>query len=144
MTRDRSLATVLFVVSAGYLVVAFQISEPGGQPATIGPQVFPIAIGIGLVVCSVWVGLTVSARREPPSIDWRVAAMSALAFLAYVVLIEPVGYLLTTVAFISTESRLLGSRAWVRDLVVSVVITASVYTVFNVLLGIRLPAGFIG
>ena len=144
MTRDRSLAAVLFLVSAGYLVVAFQISEPGGPSATIGPRAFPIAIGIGLVVCSVWVGLTGSARRELPSIDWRVAAMSALAFLAYVVLLEPAGYLLTTVAFIATESRLLGSRAWVRDLVVSVVITASVYTVFNVLLGIRLPAGVMG
>ena len=70
--------------------------------------------------------------------------MSALVFLAYLLLLEPVGYLLATVAFITVEARLLGSRAWLRDLIVSVVITASVYTVFNLLLGIRLPAGLIG
>ena len=55
-----------------------------------------------------------------------------------------VGYLVATVVFITIESRLLGSRAWFRDLIVSVFITASVYGVFNLLLRIRLPAGLIG
>ena len=131
-------------MSAGYLAVAFLISEPGGQYAAIGPRAFPVAIGIGLVACSLWIGLTGKGLREVPPIDWRVAAMSALTFLAYMSLLEPVGYLLATVAFITIESRLLGSRAWVRDLIVSVFITASVYAVFNLLLGIRLPAGLIG
>jgi putative tricarboxylic transport membrane protein len=144
MTQGRSLAVALVVFSAGYLIAAFQISEPAGQYATIGPRAFPIAIGIGLLACAVWVGLTSSARRDLSSIDWRVVAMSALAFLVYLVLLEPVGYLLTTVVFIATESRLLGSRAWVRDLIVSVIMTASVYTVFTLLLGIRLPVGLIG
>ena len=144
MRQDRSLAAVLVVLSAGYLAAAFLVSEPGGQYAAIGPRAFPIAIGIGLVACSLWVGLTATELRELPSIDWRVAAMSALIFLAYLLLLEPVGYLLATVAFITVEARLLGSRAWLRDLIVSVVISASVYTVFNLLLGIRLPAGLIG
>ncbi len=144
MRQDRSLAAVLVVLSAGYLAAAFLISEPGGQDAAIGPRAFPVAIGIGLVACSLWIGRTATGSRELPPIDWRVAAMSALVFLAYLLLLEPVGYLLATVAFITVEARLLGSRAWLRDLIVSVVITASVYTVFNLLLGIRLPAGLIG
>ena len=135
---------MLFVLSAGYLAAVFLISEPVGQYAAIGPRAFPTAIGIGLVACSVWVGLTATAPRDVPPIDWRVATLSAIVFLVYVTLLEPVGYLLATVAFITTESRLLGSRAWVRDLIVSVAIAASVYTVFNLLLGIRLPAGLIG
>lgn len=144
MRPDRTLAAVLFVLSAGYLAVAFLISEPGGQYAAIGPRAFPVAIGIGLVACSLWIGLTAKGLRELPPIDWRVAALSALAFLAYISLLETVGYLLATVAFIAIESRLLGSRPWFRDLIVSVFITASVYAVFNLLLGIRLPAGLIG
>ena len=144
MRPEQRLAAVLFVLSASYLAIAFLITEPGGQDAAIGPRVFPVAIGIGLVACSVWIGLTATALREIPPIDWHVAAMSAFVFLAYLSLLESVGYLLATVAFITTESRLLGSRAWLRDLIVSVFIATSVYTVFNVLLGIRLPAGFIG
>ena len=144
MRPDRSLAAVLFVMSAGYLALSFLISEPGGQYAAIGPRVFPVAIGIGLVACSLWIGLTAKGLGELPAIDWRVASVSALAFLAYISLLETVGYLLATVAFITIESRLLGSRAWIRDLIVSVFIAASVYGVFNLLLGIRLPAGLLG
>ena len=144
MRPDRRLAAVLFVLSAGYLAVAFLITEPGGQYAAIGPRAFPVAIGIGLVACSLWIGLTEKGLGERPSIDWRLTSASTLAFLVYISLLEPVGYLLATTAFIAIESRLLGSRAWFRDLIASVVITASVYGVFNLLLGIRLPAGLIG
>ena len=144
MRPDRRLAAVLFVLSAGYLAVAFLITEPGGQYAAIGPRAFPVAIGIGLVACSLWIGLTEKGLGERLSIDWRLTSASTLAFLVYISLLEPVGYLLATTAFIAIESRLLGSRAWFRDLIASVVITASVYGVFNLLLGIRLPAGLIG
>ena len=144
MRPDRSLAPVLFVLSAGYLAAAFLISEPGGQYAAIGPRAFPVAIGIGLVACSLWIGLTGKGLGELPRIDWRLASASALAFLAYISLLESVGYLLATVAFMTIESRLLGRRAWFRDLIVSVFIAALVYGVFNLLLGIRLPAGLIG
>ena len=144
MRPNRNLAAVLFVMSVGYLAIAFLISEPGGQYAAIGPRAFPVAIGIGLVACSLWIGLTGKGRGELPPIDWRVASVSALAFFAYMSLLETVGYLVATVVFITIESRLLGSRAWFRDLIVSVFITASVYGVFNLLLRIRLPAGLIG
>ena len=144
MSKDRRLAAVLFVLSAGYLAVAFLITEPGGQDVAIGPRAFPVAIGIGLVACSLWIGRTAEGLAQRLPIDWRVAAMSALVFLAYLSVLEPIGYLLATVAFITVESRLLGSRAWLRDLLVSVLITASVYTVFSLLLGIRLPAGLVG
>ena len=80
----------------------------------------------------------------PIPIDWRLSLFSALTFLAYILLLEPVGYLLATVGLITLESRLLGSRDWFRNLIVSVVITASVYGVFNLLLDIRLPEGLIG
>ncbi len=144
MKPTRSLAAVLFVLSVGYLVGAFLISEPGSAYAAIGPRAFPLAVGIGLVVCSVWVGLSGHEPDEAPSVDGRVAAGSMFAFFAYLSVLEPVGYVLATVAFITIESRLLGSRAWLRDLVVSVCITVSIYAVFNLILGIRLPAGLIG
>ncbi len=84
---------------------------------------------------------TVTARAPA---DWRAAAPSALLFLAYVVLLEPVGYLPATTAFIAVESRLLGSRRWVRDVLAALAVTLSVYGLFSLLLGLRLPAGLLG
>ena len=58
-------------------------------------------------------------------------------------LLEPVGYLPATTAFIAVEARLLGSRRWRRDLAASIVVAASVYALFGSLLGIRLPPGIL-
>ena len=78
------------------------------------------------------------------AVDWRSAAPSTLLFLAYIVLLEPLGYLLATTAFIALEARLLGSRRWGRDLLAALAVTVSVYVLFSLLLGLRLPAGLLG
>ena len=80
---------------------------------------------------------------SPSAADWRAAAPSVLLFLAYIVLLEPLGYLPATTAFITLEARLLGSRRWGRDLVAALVVAFSVYALFSLLLGLRLPAGFL-
>ena len=80
----------------------------------------------------------------PPAADWRAAAPSVLLFLAYIVLLEPLGYLPATTAFITLEARLLGSRRWGRDLGAALVVAFSVYALFSLVLGLRLPAGFLG
>ena len=80
----------------------------------------------------------------PPAADWRAAAPSALLFLAYILLLEPLGYLPATAGFIALESRLLGSRRWRRDLLAALVVSVSVYALFSLLLGLRLPAGLLG
>ena len=84
-----------------------------------------------------------AAEAAPPAADWRAAAPSVLLFLAYIVLLEPLGYLPATTAFITLEARLLGSRRWGRDLLAALVVAFSVYALFSLLLGLRLPAGFL-
>jgi len=84
-----------------------------------------------------------AAEAALPAADWRAAAPSVLLLLAYIVLLEPLGYLPATTAFIALEARLLGSRRWGRDLVAALVVAFSVYALFSLLLGLRLPAGFL-
>ena len=145
MHPDRHLALGLLAVSAGYLAAASAIASPEGGYATVGPRVFPLAIGVGLAAAALRIGL----RPDPgdaavSAADWRAAAPSALCFLGYMLLLERAGYLLATTAFIAVEARLLGSRHWRRDLAAAVVIAVSVYALFGSLLGIRLPPGLLG
>ena len=158
MGSDRRLAGILLAVSAAYLAAAFLISEPEGQYAAIGPRAFPLVVGLALAACAVWIGLRRTAGEAPAApaadrhdpageggpADWRAAAPAAAAFLAYIALLAPVGYLLATAVFIPLEARLLGSRSWRRDLIAGLVVTAAVYAVLGLLLGLRLPAGFLG
>ena len=150
MHPDRRLGLGLLALGTGYLAAAFLISEPEGGYAAVGPRVFPIGIGIALVAGSLWIafrasgpGDTSALADRPAPADWRAVAPSAFVFLAYILLLEPIGYLPSTTAFIAFEARLLGSRRWGRDLVASLVVTVSVYALFSLLLGLRLPAGLL-
>jgi putative tricarboxylic transport membrane protein len=138
---DRRLAAVLIAGSVAYLLGAFQISAPEGQYAAVGPRLFPLVIGGGLLTSAVWIGVAGTGEVRLPTVQWGVAASSALAFLAYIAALDLVGYLPATAGFLVLESRLLGSRDWARDLIVSLAITTSVYVVFRLLLGLSLPAG---
>ena len=162
--EDRRLGAGLFAIGAGYLAAALLISEPEGGYAAVGPRVFPIVIGLALLTVALWTAFrahggagapssgtakartspTPSSDAAPPAADWRAAAPSTLLFLAYIALLEPLGYLLATTAFIALEARLLGSRRWRRDLLAALVVSVSVYALFRLALGLRLPAGLLG
>lgn len=144
MPPDRRLAAVLIAGSVTYLLGAFQISVPEGQYAAVGPRLFPLVIGLGLLTSAVSIGVSATAEVRLPPVHWGVAASCALAFLVYIAALAVVGYLPATAVFLVLQSRLLGSRDWARDLIVSVAITVSVYGVFRLLLGLSLPAGLLG
>ena len=162
MNEERTLGAGLFAIGAGYLAAAVLISEPEGGYAAVGPRVFPIAVGIALVAVALWTAFRAQGAAGAPSsrpakaqaapapdaastaADWRAAAPSALLFLAYIALLEPLGYLLATTAFIALEARLLGSRRWGRDVLAALAVAVSVYALFSLLLGLRLPAGLLG
>ncbi len=167
--EERRLGAGLLALGAGYLAAAFLITEPEGGYAAVGPRVFPIGIGTALAALGLRMALRANrtgagaaasddrpasaggsgdtsapAGSPAPAADWRAAAPSALLFLAYAVLLEPAGYLPATTVFIALASRLLGSRRPDRDLLAAFVVTVSVYALFSLLLGLRLPAGFLG
>lgn len=74
-------------------------------------------------------------------IDWKTPTLVAVLLAAYVFLMEPAGFVLSTAAFYLAASRVLGSRKWIRDIVVAVVLALGVYLAFTRLLDIVLPEG---
>lgn len=144
MSPDQRLAAVLLAGGGAYLVGALRIGALTGQYAAVGPRVFPLIVGVGLIGTAAWIALPTAVPTRPSPVRWRAAAASALVFLAYIGALQVVGYLVATPGFIVLESRLLGSRAWARDVIVGLTITAAVYGVFRLLLGLRLPAGLLG
>lgn len=131
--------------------------QPAAQYAAVGPWVFPTIIGLGLILCGAWLTVAaVTGRRRsrietswaagdrPCSVDWRSAAASGLLLLVYILLLTPIGYLISTTLFLFLEARLLGSRSTVRDGIFSIATSVSVYALFNFVLKIGLPTGILG
>lgn len=156
MNSGRLLALLILLFGAGYLWMAMQIGQPT-MMAVVGPRVFPLAIGIGLVVSALWLfgwpgavaaaqeGATADTVSAPFTFDWLRAGLLLLFLSVYLLLYRPLGYILSTALFMLSATQLLGERAtlW-RDLITAVLLTIVTSFVFARLLGINLPAGLVG
>ncbi|MCX7839394.1 MAG: tripartite tricarboxylate transporter TctB family protein [Anaerolineae bacterium] len=148
MKHDLIVAVIMLIFGAAYLAGAFAINEPSTSYSAVGPRFFPILIGIGMMLSGVWLGVQTWRKQRAGAtfadleeMDWRTWGAAALVLLVYIYALAPLGYIIATSAFLFLEARVFGSKAWLRDAIVSVGISLLVYGFFNGLLKIGLPAG---
>ncbi|HZE41445.1 MAG TPA: tripartite tricarboxylate transporter TctB family protein [Stackebrandtia sp.] len=84
---------------------------------------------------------TDDAADDPAEVHWRAPLLMVVALVAYVLLLEPVGFLITTFAFYVAAAAILGSRVWWRELVIGAAMSAVIYFSFTYLLELTLPPG---
>ena len=154
-THNRSelgVAVLLLVLGGVVLFDASRIRSGVGQVGAVGPTAVPILVGILLIVCAVALAVDVlrGGRGEAeggedvdlshPS-DWRTLLLLVAAFLANVVLMEPVGWWLSGAVLFWGSAYALGSRRYVRDAAIAFALSFATYYIFAAGLGIGLPAG---
>jgi putative tricarboxylic transport membrane protein len=122
---------------------------PGEVSDAAGPKLMPVVVAVlWLVLSAVYAAthlrdaLRSEASEDVTRFDRIPQVVLIMAILiAYAYLLQPVGYLITTILLVWSTSRVMGSRSWLRDLIVAVGLTAVVYLVFSRALGIYLPPG---
>ena len=154
-TKGRSelgVAALLLVLGGLVLWDASQINPGLAQAGAVGPKAVPFLIGAMLIVCAMFLAVEVlrggHAEAEGgedvdlshPS-DWRTVSLLVAAFLANVVLIEPVGWWFSGAVLFWGCAYALGSRHYVRDAVIAFALSFATYYIFAAGLGIGLPAG---
>lgn len=77
------------------------------------------------------------ARRMMP----RVLLGFVLAITAYMLLLQPLGFLLASYLFLVVSMGLLGSRRWGLNLLVSALSLGAIYLVFETVFSVVLPKG---
>jgi hypothetical protein len=134
-------------VGAGALVLAVSGDLPFGTLSSPGAGMLPtlvvaLMMGFGLI-------LLVQARRSPflREVDWtdlphavRVAILAAAAVAAFTAL----GFALTAALLLFTLIFFIERRPFLPALAFSIVATATVYTLFSLLLRTPLPRGLVG
>jgi putative tricarboxylic transport membrane protein len=150
------LLLALGVVAFGVLIV-WQTTLIRLTPAyaTVGPRVIPFIVGGGLIVLGVLLAIAAltgrttagSAASEDadPTLptDWRTVALLALALVAYLVLIEPAGFIVASAVLFAGAAFAMGSRHYARDIVIGIVLATVLYLGFSRGLGLRLPPGIL-
>jgi putative tricarboxylic transport membrane protein len=151
---ELGVALLLGVIGTVVLLDAARLDVPYSQSDPVGPRTMPFIVAGILLVCAV--ALTVNILRgghgeaeEGEDIDlsapteWRVVIPLVLAFLANVLLIDVLGWVISGALLFWACAWALGSRHPVRDAFISVALALATFYGFYVGLGILLPAGLL-
>ena len=149
---ELGVALLLGVVGVVVLVDALRMDAPTTESDRVGPQAFPLAVAVLLLVCAVALALDVlrggrGVAEEGEDVDltapteWRVVLPLLGVFVANVLLIDVLGWVVSGALLFLGCAWSLGSRSYVRDALISVAISLVTFYGFYLGLGIHLPAG---
>jgi putative tricarboxylic transport membrane protein len=149
---ELGVALLLGVVGAVVLIDAASLNAPGTASDPVGAQAMPLIVGALLVACAVLLAVNVvrgghGEAEEGEDVDltapteWRVVLPLVAAFVANIVLIDRLGWLISGTLLFWGSAWALGSRHLVRDAVIAFLLALVTFYGFYLGLGILLPAG---
>jgi putative tricarboxylic transport membrane protein len=148
------VALLLGTLGAVVLWDASRISSSFAQRGPVGPTALPIVVGVMLLLCAVLLGRDVlkgghgesetgeDVDLSEPS-DWRTLLVLVGVFLANAYLIERAGFVIAATILFWGSAYALGSRRYLRDGLIAVVLSVLAFYLFAEGLGIGLPAGWL-
>ena len=151
-TRLADTISGLFLIALALVAgVAAQRLPTTFADEFAGPAFMPTLLSIALGICGA--GIVFQARSLPPTDrmpGWLEAdragairiAVVAGATAAYNVLLEPLGYLIVTFAFLVFMLFYL-KVSWFLNLIISLIATVSTYALFVIWLKVVLPMGLL-
>lgn len=154
MTFDRGLSIGLFLFST--LALYFSVNMPTTAiRQTVGPQLFPMGIALCLMAASALLFLRTltgaveraGAGELPEGVERedRTTQLAMLAGIAvYIVLLEPLGYIVATGLLCIYEAFVFDPAHRLRNIASGAAFSLGVYVIFVNLLDILLPKGIFG
>jgi putative tricarboxylic transport membrane protein len=145
----------LFLGALGVLIIVQALMLPESRIARgpVGPAVVPVVVGSMLVIVA-FLALDIrrGGRGEPEGgedveltggSDWRTVAILVAAFLFNALTIETLGWPVSGAVLFWGSAFALGSRHYVRDALIAVVLSVGSWYLFVLGLNIALPVGIL-
>lgn len=160
MRKDLIAAAILIVFGAYIVAVGLKIPL-GVATDPLGPRTFPVALGAGIVICGVLLAAGALVfrggprpRTSAPDVDddeisesgpaSSVRLVGAIAVTGiYLLLFEPLGYLLSTPLYVFAVLLLHGGAPRRALLITPIAVTVVLYATFKYGLMIPVPEGML-
>jgi putative tricarboxylic transport membrane protein len=144
-------------VTAFGVLVVYETTKIRVVPiyAKVGPRIIPYIVGAGLIILGVWLAAEVlMGRTAKPSeesedadvslpTDWVTVGLLAVSLAVYLYLIERAGFIIASSLLFYGAAFAMGSRRYLRDAIVAIIISVTVFYVFTAGLDLRLPHGLL-
>jgi putative tricarboxylic transport membrane protein len=134
-------------IAAIYLGISFQL--PFGQMDQPGAAVFPVAVGVILLLASLttlWEGLRMDRGEQvslPAGEDLRRMLSLIGLLLSYFLALPWLGQIISSTLFGILLMRVLSDLGWPRIVAYALVISIALYAVFVMLLKVPMPRGIL-
>jgi putative tricarboxylic transport membrane protein len=118
--------------------------------ARVGPQAFPYFIALALAAVGlyfIWNAWAPGAKREVVAegfaTDWRALFIIGAGLLIHLNILKPLGFVISGVFLFLCVAFAFGSREYLRDGIVAVILALVSYLGFTHGLGLQLPPGIL-
>jgi putative tricarboxylic transport membrane protein len=151
---ELALSLAVLLLGIAVAVGTAQLSGAGGY-ARIGPNVSPAVIAGGLILLGTWLlyeALTGGWRnRSPDNPELRgehpfhtgAFLWVSVGLFLQILLIHRAGFVLAQAALFACVARGFGSKKFIRDSAIGVVLAVAVFLFFVKFLNVGLPAGWL-
>lgn len=143
-------ASLALLLALGFLWQAWILKSPSFTE--VSSRLFPLGVAVFLVAVTVWllVSALIDVVRGPrvragdigestANMDVRCVAGFLAASVAFVVLFEPLGALLSVGLYMAAVSTLAAPKRWRRNVLAAIAVTVVFYLVFVLGFSVRLP-----
>jgi putative tricarboxylic transport membrane protein len=144
MRNKRDVIASLLLILIGIAVIVWSIRLQVGTLLRPLAGFFPFLVGFGIIALSLvllvqgWLGHSKAPKAYG---RWQRPLIMVVGLAVYSVILDPLGYILSTIFIAIVTLRILGVMSWKVIGLSSVVLSVSVYFLFTQLLGVELPAG---
>jgi len=156
--KEIASSVVLFLFGVVFLL--YDLKYPLDQWANPGPAVFPLMVGMLLVILAAW-QLVQGVRKPKPEVtkeshegtgslikeflqrnkvEVKPLLMIAV-FIVYLLMVKWIGFFISNFLFVIMSSKLIGARDWGRPIALSAGVSLFCYFLFEVWLKLSFPRG---
>ena len=150
--RDVIPALIWIIIGLAVMIVSYQMSL--GTLHTPGPGLLPFLLGSLLLIVSLSIfinSLTVTKKISLDinetgiwsGIEYKNVLIIVVSLVAYALLLEKLGFLISAFLFLFALFSAFESRRWFFALGVSLVTIVITYTLFVLVLRVELPSGLL-
>jgi putative tricarboxylic transport membrane protein len=144
-SSDTIAAGLFLLLGLGAIAGAIRLEI--GTPGEPQPGFFPFLGGLGLTILSVLLIVQDLRGRSlggEPFVAIRRPLLATVGLVAFVAILDPLGYLVATAALSAVLLTVLGVRWSWRSALTIVLVAAGSYLLFDRVLDVPLPEGVLG
>jgi len=149
------IVVAVLAIVGGFLVYsAMSLPEGFAKVDPVGPKLFPMVVGVAALVLAVILAIAIPRGSkgeadagedidpDAPG-DWRTVGLLIALFVAMILLVNPLGWVIMSTLFFAGAATVLGSHHYVRNFVIGLILALASFYAFYSGLGIPLPAGIL-